>query len=383
MRIALVMPQMDPSRGGAEAWLAGFMPLLVRQGHELHVLTLDPTTHDLPVERHRIEPHGWTRAQRIWSFARQAADWLDREEFDVVHDLGYGYECNVLQPHGGTRPRSYQQNLLCVDGSLRRALKAWGYRIDPSYRAYNRIASRQYDPEADRLFVAISNMVAGDMKRFYDVPESKVRLVYNGVDVERFHPRHRETHRERVRGEWGAGDRTVFLLAAHNLRLKGMVDLVHVSAKLKARREDFLVMVVGRGDPRPYQNLAQQLGCADQVRFVGPMPEVAPCYAAADVYIQPTYYDPCSLVVLEALASGMPVITTRFNGAGELIEHGRDGYVVDTPWNHEVLVESMIPCFDAAHRARLGDSARRVAEAHGLDHNYQEMLAVYEEAALL
>jgi len=383
MRTALVLPQMAAQRGGAEAWLAGFMPLLVREGHEVHVVSFEPATHDLPVQVHRIEPRGWTRARRIWSFACQVADLLGREEFDVVHDLGYGYECNVLQPHGGTRGRSYDQNLLCVHG-LERVVRSWTYALDPSHRVYARIARRQYQPDADRLFVAISQMVARDMQHYYGVPEAKIRLVYNGVDTERFHPRHREAHRQDVRTAWGAGERVVFLMAAHNLRLKGMADLVQATARLKARRaEEFLVVIVGRGDPTRYRRAAQRLACDDHIHYAGPVQDMVPCYAGADVYVQPTYYDPCSLVVLEALASGLPVITTRFNGAGELFEHEQEGFLVDAPWCHEALVAAMDACLDADRREAMGVRARAAAGQHDLARNYQEMLAVYEEAALL
>ena len=111
------------------------------------------------------------------------------------------------------------------------------------------------------------------------------------------------------------------------------------------------------------------------------MDDVVPAYAAADVYVQPTWYDPCSLVVLEALACGRPVITTRFNGASELMEDGREGLILDTPADIDALAEAMRELLDADLRRRMGRAARETAELHPIERNFEEMMAVFEEAA--
>ena len=92
---------------------------------------------------------------------------------------------------------------------------------------------------------------------------------------------------------------------------------------------------------------------------MGRIDNPVPYYAAADAYVQPTFYDPCSLVVLEALASGLPVVTSRFNGVSELLTQGREGYVIYDPADHYELAEALVPMFNPARRAAMGQASRR------------------------
>jgi UDP-glucose:(heptosyl)LPS alpha-1,3-glucosyltransferase len=126
---------------------------------------------------------------------------------------------------------------------------------------------------------------------------------------------------------------------------------------------------------------AHRLGCATCIRFVGSVVDSVPYYAAADVYLHPTYYDPCSLVVLEAIACGLPVITTVNNGASELLTPGTHGYVMQNVTDLDGLVGYISRLMDAADRSECSRRARELAEQHDLERNYREILAVYEEAA--
>src|SRR6202000_1194572 len=107
----------------------------------------------------------------------------------------------------------------------------------------------------------------------------------------------------------------------------------HSVARMK-ERERFRLLVVGHPRTTPYERLARSLGIADNIRFLGPRRDVQHCYFAADFLVHPTFYDPCSLVVLEALACGLPVITTRHNGASELLHPPREGFVIHDPHDH-------------------------------------------------
>jgi UDP-glucose:(heptosyl)LPS alpha-1,3-glucosyltransferase len=108
---------------------------------------------------------------------------------------------------------------------------------------------------------------------------------------------------------------------------------------------------------------------------------LVPYYAAADAYVHPTYYDPCSLVILEAAASGLPIVTTRrCNGAAELFHNGRDILTVEDPRDAQALVECVDALFDERLRQRLGEAARRVALHHTFERNVAEIVALYDGA---
>ncbi|HLQ44320.1 MAG TPA: glycosyltransferase family 4 protein, partial [Planctomycetaceae bacterium] len=141
------------------------------------------------------------------------------------------------------------------------------------------------------------------------------------------------------------------------------------------------VVVVGGKRVRAMQQLANWHGVNRHVTFVGSVKDPRDFYAAADVYVQPTFYDPCSLVVLEALACGLPVITTKFNGAGELLTIGEHGYVLDDPADSSSLAELMRRTLNADCRTAMSRAARQLALRHNFEDNVRQIVSVYEELA--
>ena len=229
---------------------------------------------------------------------------------------------------------------------------------------------------------AISNMVAAHMRELYHVPAERIRVVYNGVDVERFRPAPDAAARSALRRSLGVDQQTVFLIVALNFRLKGLDPLLAAFGTLRAQGHDAVLWVAGSGPVRKYRAVAARHGCESAVRFLGPVADPVPYYQSADVYVQPTYYDPCSLVALEAFGCGLPVITTRHNGAGELIHPWKEGVVLDEPDDVDGLVDAMNFYLDPRHRRCSSLAARRLAERRSLGRNCEDLLALYREAAI-
>jgi UDP-glucose:(heptosyl)LPS alpha-1,3-glucosyltransferase len=105
------------------------------------------------------------------------------------------------------------------------------------------------------------------------------------------------------------------------------------------------------------------------------------CYFAADFLVHPTFYDPCSLVVLEALACGLPVITSRYNGASELLRPPHDGYVIGDPHNYHQIADCMIQLLDPARRLAASRAARQTALRWNFDEHYHQLMQAFAEAA--
>jgi UDP-glucose:(heptosyl)LPS alpha-1,3-glucosyltransferase len=127
--------------------------------------------------------------------------------------------------------------------------------------------------------------------------------------------------------------------------------------------------------------LAVRLGVADRVLFLGPVADVRRIYFAADMHVHPTFYDPCSGVVIEALACGLPVITTKFNGAAELMNPPGVGVVVNDPHDHAALAAAMTKYLDPVCRDAAGRAARRAATAWTIEHHYRRWLEIFAEVA--
>lgn len=381
MKIGFQLDHFDPARGGAETYVYHLAQTLLAGGHDVHLFAAGFGPAPAGAVTHLVMRRGLTRAESDWRFARACGRAARRANLDVVMAVGRTFGANVLQPHGGTLLASRRQNLLLLGDPLLRGLKRTFDWFNPRIRTQRWIEARQYAAFPPPEVVAISRMVRQDMQQFYQVPDDRLHLVYNGVDLDRFAPEACQARRAEMRQRWGLADEeTCYLVVAHNFRLKGVRELVEASALLD-RSALWRVVVVGKDGPGRYRRVARQLGVGDRFLFAGAMNDVTPAYAACDVYVHPTWYDPCSLVVLEALGCGRPVITTRFNGASELMEDGREGLLLDSPADVDRLAEAMRRLLDPAVRRPMCVAARATAEQHSLDRNFQEMMAVFERAA--
>jgi UDP-glucose:(heptosyl)LPS alpha-1,3-glucosyltransferase len=327
----------------------------------------------LPVSLHRV-----VSERSPLAFAEAAHLALAALELDIVHDMGTGWSCDVFQPHGGTWAAVNDRKLLFLPRGLRWLKHGIDWLL-PRQRGFRKLMARQY---ADRgqAIVALSRSGAADFARFHGVAPQRVRIIYNGVDTERFSPERSAACRAAARQRLGAGPETVLaLLVAQNFRLKGVATLLRAMARLARERLPLRLVIVGGKRLDAWRQWARRLGLAEQVTFVGPVDDPLPYYAAADFYVHPTFYDSCSLVVLEAAACGLPIITSRYNGAAELLPEGLGVTLVSDPADVGELAAAMRPLLRGAVRDRMGAAARRAALACSFERNVDEILAVYEE----
>ena len=377
MKIGLVIEHFDPHRGGAEQWTFQFAGQLLEGGHEVHVVAgrFSPAVDRMPIVRHVLD-----KARGRLQFAAAAERKLRSLSLDVIHDMGSGWYCDVFESHDGSRLAQWEQKLRL----LPRPIRPWKRKLTavlPRYHAFRKLMARQLaDPE--RIVLALSRMVADDFRHYHGVRPEQIRLIYNGVDTERFSPAHRATHRERVRRELGVRkDEMLLLFVGHDFRRKGLATAVRAVGRLVDSGAPVRLVVVG-GKPggRPVR-LAERCGAEKAVTMLGSVVDPVPYYAAADVYVLPTFYDPCSLGVVEAAASGVPSVTSRWNGAGELLTDGTDGYVIAEPADDAELADRLERLLDRSLRRRMSEAARRLALEHTLERNCEEIVAVYREIA--
>jgi UDP-glucose:(heptosyl)LPS alpha-1,3-glucosyltransferase len=222
--------------------------------------------------------------------------------------------------------------------------------------------------------------VADDFVRWHDVSRRQIRVVYNGVDTDRFSPQRCEPYRQPTRQALGLEpSQPLALIVAHHFRLKGVPVLLAAVARLAAEGLPVQLAVVGGKRLAGWRRRAARLGLARTVRFLGPIDDPLPYYAAADLYVHPTIYDACSLVVLEAAACGLPVVTSRCNGAAELFQDGVDARLLDEPADVGELAAAIRGLLDEPSRQRMGAAARQTASAHSFERNVEQILEVYGE----
>jgi len=376
MRIALVIEHFDPRRGGAEQWATQFASQLLCCGHEVHVIArrFGPRAAAIPITPHRLRGVASRPA-----FAAAAQAELLKLAPDIIHDMGCGWYCDVFHPHGGSMTALARQKLKMLSPWLR-PVKSRVDGLLPRHRQFQTLLERQYVDDG-RFMVALSRRVAADFVRFHGVPRQRIRLIYNGVDTERFSPQSRRRYRRQTRHRMGLDDETLLLLTVtHNFRLKGVPVMLRAVQRLKRAGAPVHLAVVGGKRLKGWTRAARWLGIDRMVTFTGTVDDPVPYYAAADIYAHPTFYDSCSLVVLEALAGGLPVLTSRFNGAAELISEGREGYILPDPDDLSELLARLQLLFEADVRRRMGAAGRRLAMKHTFARNVDQMLELYEQS---
>lgn len=377
MRIGLVIEHFDPHRGGAEQWTHQFTERLLAGGHEVHVVAgvFAESTASMPILRHHLP-----KTRNRLEFAAAAERKLRSLPLDAIHDMGGGWYCDVFESHDGSRYAQWEQKLRTLPPWLR-PIKRRMTRVLPRYLEFRRLLARQFaDP--GRIILALSRMVAADYLHYHGVHPEQIRLIYNGVDTKRFSPEHRAAHREATRRQLGVeADETLLLFVGHDFQRKGLATAIRATARMVRAGEAVRLVVVGGRHPWRPRQLARRLGAGRHVTFAGSVLDTVPFYAASDIYVLPTFYDPCSLGVLEAAASGLPSVTSRFNGAGEMLTNGVNGLLMNDPADDEELAHLVRPLLDREARSDMGRAARHFALDHTLQRNCDEIVAVYRDIA--
>lgn len=375
--VALVVEHYLPKRGGGERYVVDLATGLADRGHRVTVYAAEHDNDDARITLKTVPAAKHPKWWRKWRFAARSRMALQGGH-DIVHAVGKALGFTLLNPHGGVEQFWLRQHLKAYDRGWERVWATVRRYCTPRHWVLTAIERTQYaSPQLQRV-IAISDMVRDHIRTAYGLGPERVSVVYNGVDLERFCPAVREQHRAAQRAAWGVGDDDVCcLFVGNNFRLKGVRSLVLATARLRAEGAPVKAVIVGREAPGRLASLARGLGVADHVLFAGAEPQVEKAYAGADVYVHPTFFDACALVTFEAMACGVPVITTRWNGASGIVTPGRDGAVIDDAADIGALADAMRGYLDTGRRALHGQAARAAAEKHPVQQNCERILMVY------
>jgi UDP-glucose:(heptosyl)LPS alpha-1,3-glucosyltransferase len=381
MDIALCYESVLPARGGAETYIADLARRLARDGHAVHLYAARWDARALPAATHyhRVDVPQGPRFLRPWRFAAACERALRQGRHDVSIGFDKTWGQDVLYPQGGLHAASAVHNLYKYPDRFSRTLAAIGKWLDPAAWSFAWLERRQYLGDHRPLIVVNSFMVQRHFEQFYGIAPESIRVVRSAIDPLRFVAEDRLKRRYEERQRWHmTPEDPVGLFVAMNYRLKGLAPLLSALA-LVPRDKRLHLVVVGHPKFARYERLAQRLGIAAQVRFLGHRADPRDCYFAADFLVHPTFYDPCSLVVLEALACGLPVITTRYNGASELLSPPREGLVIEDPHQAPELAAALVRFTDPGYRAEAAAAARQTAAKWTFEHHYHALLSIFDE----
>ena len=371
MHIALVTKRTDPARGGAERYTIDLASALAREGHDVALLAAEVTHVPAAVRAVRLRARGITGAQRYADLLDSLDGHLDRTRYDVVHAMLPVRRCAVYHPHAGLARANASGD------------SAW-------MRVTNRRRSRLAEVEQallesarPPLVLCLSEYVRGIVRRWYALDDAHLPILFNAVDLQRFDPTNRPSARDEERARLGIRpDQRVALFVGHDFQRKGLREAVLalgglVTGATGPAHPELVLCVAGKAHAARYTSLARQLGVAEHVMVLGRVDDAYALYRAADFLVLPTRHDPCSLVVLEALAMGLPVISTRFNGACEIMQQGVHGFVLSDPSDVASLADAMRQTLADDRRADMARATLELRPRLSYDRHLNTLLAIY------
>jgi UDP-glucose:(heptosyl)LPS alpha-1,3-glucosyltransferase len=381
MEVGLCYESVLPARGGCEHYISDLARRLARDGHGVHLFACrwDSSALPAPTIYHQLPAPTGPRFVRPWRFAESCQDALRRHPVDVSIGFDKTWGQDILFPQGGVFSASRAHNLLKHPPGLMRAAARVARTFDPAAHSFARLERRQYLTPPRPLILAISEMTRRHFRDYLGLPESEVRVLHAAIDPDRFTADDRPARRDRERRGWGVAiDEPVGLFVGMNYRLKGLAQLLRAIVHVPPDRR-FRIVIIGSQKYTRYQRLARQLGVSDRVRFLGFRADPRDAYFAADFLVHPTFYDPCSLVALEALACGLPVLTSRHNGALEKLNPPHDGLVIEDPHDARDLARALTKISNPDQLPARKAAAAEAGVRWTFDDHYRQLLGILEE----
>lgn len=385
MKLALVIEKYDPAGGGAERSTRQIAMELIARGHDVTVICAQcPLKEDGHVKIDLLPDSGKLHAARLKRFSQWATSQIQRGCFDASISMTTTVPGTILQPRSGTALETMRRNLAIFDPSTRVIKQAFN-ALSPKKRTLlsleRRILAAPRDP-ALRHIAANSHYVARQLAELYNVPSEMITVIPNAACMPACCDAQRTQWRQAVHEGYNiSSGEVVFMFAAMNPMLKGLSPLLEAFAKLVSNELPVVLLVAGKFQKR-YIDLANKLGIRRQVRFLGPTDEMAKLYAASDVLVHPTYYDPSSKVVIEALMMGIAAISTSFNGASDMItpqDGAVRGRVIVNPSDIDALAHAMTELVDADARRACSDATKGLAKSLSMSVHVDRLIALVEK----
>lgn len=369
LRLAIVRQKYRPD-GGAERFISRALEALGSEQLELNIITRSwQGTPNPDLHLHICNPPKLGRISRERGFAHAARACWEREKFDIVQSHERIAGCDIFRAGDGVHRVWLEQRARIVSPWQRLSAT-----LSPYHRYVLRAEEEMFEAPALKAVICNSEMVKQDILRCFSLDASKIHVIHNAIDTRRFQPA-TEATRHATRQQLNLPDSaTVLIYVGSGFERKGLKAAIEALAN-----SDRYLIVVGQDKHLPrYQQLANRLNCLDRIRFVGVQQDVQPFYHAADGLLLPTLYDPFPNVVLEAMACGLPVITSTGCGGAEFITAGQEGFVCDA-LDIKALNQALLAIPALSANSAMGEAARRRIEPYNPQRLAQSLTSLYQQ----
>jgi UDP-glucose:(heptosyl)LPS alpha-1,3-glucosyltransferase len=285
--------------------------------------------------------------------------------------------CDVYHPHAGIAAEAIYTAHEKHHNPITRMIAQAANQLNRKRQRFAAVERELLCGARPPVVLCLSDYIKRAVRRHYPINDDRLVCLLNGVDLQRFDPMAKPDAREATRNRLGLKtDCVMALMIAQDFERKGLRQAIEALAQVRDSR--LVLTVVGRDTVPPYRRLAERLGVADRVIFAGTTGNPVAFYKAADFFILPTRHDPCSLVVLESLAMGLPVISTLQNGACEAMTDGQEGFVLSDPDDVTKLAEKMGALLIPATRERMRQACLALRPRLSQEDHARKLLEVYE-----
>ena len=384
-KIAIVIERADVSLGGAERSVFELATAISRLGPEVYILAARGQTDAGNV--HILCPSPPGKRACYFAFAKALRKQLSKNHYDIIHSVLPFEFADVYQPRGGTYAESILRNAASYRNrfseSFKRSTAFTNYRRTILVRAERKLCQQANGP----VIAALSQYVVDQLKRHYGTDPRRIVLIPNGIETKiRIEPAATKHLRTRILTQLDlkeADKLVLFLFAANNFRLKGLtvlIEAMHLATTFHAGERDSFLVVAGSGRTHKYHDLANRLDVGGRILFLGPTSDIQTLLSVIDVAVLPTFYDPSSRFILEAIAAGKPVITTTFNGATDLFTNERHGKILNAPEDVGALADAVSYFTNAENiqKASQAIAADNLKEKISINRVAGQLISVYE-----
>ena len=358
IKAAIITERADISLGGAQRSVFELSEALQERGIDVHIVAAKGVGREKNV--HILCGDRPGKRAPFFTFGKVLKKFFSENKFDIIHSVLPFEFADIYQPRGGSIPETVARNTASYNnkiiGVYKKVTAFANIRRTILGKAERTLCLNPKGP----VIAAISNYVAEQFVKYYKLSKKRITVIPNGVKTdEKSDAKAVESLRLKLAADFGL--RTdekpiIFLFAANNFRLKGLKVLIEAMKTAANSGQPVYLTVAGKDKKSKYENLARKLGIEKRIIFLGQVDNIGNYLAAADVAVLPTYYDPSSRFILEAIAAAKPVITTSYNGASELIGQNKHGLIIDRPENIKALAEAIIYLADEKQIKRFSDA---------------------------
>lgn len=376
MKIAIIHKNVTSS-GGAERYMRNLVVLFAARGWNVSVYaTKCDIVNNPKIVFHKIKIIPFPSVLKILSFAVNSKKEIQKEKFDLIFGCGNVYYQEIYRLSGGVYGRYIWISLLKYRTFFGKFLRYTRRLLSTSHWLKLYIERKIFSSSKTKFFICPSKIVADNLAETYKVDPSKIKIIINGIDVGKFNSVGKDIARKSILHKFNFSDSDfIFLFVSSNHFLKGLEPLLDAFYLLNKEQKNAKMLVVGKGRESYFKKKSQNLQLSNFVKFVGWQDDIREFYKAADFFVYPSFYDPFPNVATESLACGTSIIVSSLTGASEIVEDGKNGFVIKNPSNPAEILDKMKKAMSLRkdELAKMSFSARETAEKYSNEKHFERI----------